>query len=174
MTLVQVRRLQAHIIHCGSRVACGLLQFSDEWTDLLAHVFCACSHQAKESGFAFGAYSHCSWPENKDGGRVADLTGQSFLFSLTNAADQAVRFSLSNKNDAIGLESSGGVHFGLNGINFVLNFDGAASDSDRGNTVFPLDEFSAYQPDDKDFLCGVDFFAGSEYFTAADIEVYER
>lgn len=120
----------------------------------------------------FGAYTNCSWPKNEDDGRVADLTGQSFLFSLSNAADKAVRFSLSNKNDAVGLEPGGGVHFGLNGINFVLNFEGAASDDDRGNTVFPLNEFTAYQPDDKNFLCGVDFFAGSEYFAAADIEVY--
>jgi len=41
----------------------------------------------------FGAYTHCKWPENKSGGVVADPSGLSFLFSLTNATGRAVRFS---------------------------------------------------------------------------------
>ena len=38
--------------------------FSDQWIDLLSmRSFCfhLCDRQAKESGFVFGAYTHCSW-----------------------------------------------------------------------------------------------------------------
>ena len=120
----------------------------------------------------FGAYTHCKWPEHTNGDVVSDPSGQSFLFSLVNATGKAVRFSLRRRNGAIGLVSVG-VCFGYNGPNFVLNIKCSAFDGDRENHVHALDERSTYQPDDGDMNRDADFFAGSEYFAAADIEVYE-
>ena len=131
--------------------------------------FRVCVYQAKESGFVFGAYTHCKWPQGM-GLQMADATGQSFVFSLVNAADQAVHFLLRNRNKAIALDSDG-IYFGLGRANIILNYDGAAADEAEGNMACPFDEDSAYQPVDEDVNC--DFLAGSKYFAAADIEVYE-
>ena len=120
----------------------------------------------------FGAYTHCSWPKEKDHGPVSDPSGQSFLFSLVNATNKAVRFSLRNKNDAIALHTLLGAFFGGHGAGFVLNCNAGVAD-EAENQTRPLTEHSAYQPDDGDMTRGVDFFAGSQLFAAADIEVYE-
>ena len=134
-------------------------------------MFVLCVRQAKKSGFVFGAYSHCKWPVRKDGGRVADPSGQSFLFSLTNTTGQAVRLSLHKKDGAI-LLNIYGVFFGEDNANFALYVNDKAFDGDRGNVATPPKN-CAYQPDDGDLTRGVEFFAGEEYFAAADIEVYE-
>lgn len=118
----------------------------------------------------FGAYTHCIWANGDRG--VADPSGKSFLFSLVNDVGRAVRFPLRNNKVAVALPSGGGVHFGLNGTNFALNFQGAATDDDRGNTAGSLSKNSSYLPD-RTIVCGIDVFAGSEFFAAADIEVFE-
>ena len=152
---------------------CLLTSAGTDWLfPLSGPCFYLCLCKAKESGFLFGAYTHCSWPENEDGDRVADLTGQSFLFSLTNGPRRPVRFSLHTKDAAIAVFGVG-VSFGYPGCNFMLNCQRAASDDDRGNTAWLLDERRTYQPDDGDFTRDAKFFAGSQYFAASDIEVFE-
>ena len=121
----------------------------------------------------FGAYTHCKWPKDVGSGKapVADPSGHSFLFSLTNVTGKVVRFSLRDKNQALTLST--GVYFGYSGHPFALNCGHNGSDCGDGNRTWPLNEKSNYQPDDGDFTRGVDFFAGSQDFAAADIEVYE-
>ena len=121
----------------------------------------------------FGAYTQCKWPKDADSGRVADPSGLSFLFSLINAADKTVRFSLSNKGDAIGAKPRGSVYFGWQRINCILYYRGQAANQANGNTANSVHKDSSYQPDDGDLTRGAGFFAGSNYFSAADIEVYE-
>lgn len=119
----------------------------------------------------FGAYTHCKWPKDKDSGVVADRSGHSFLFSLTNAVNKPVRFSLRKKEHAIAV-SSIGFRFGFDGANFALNHGGRAADEAQGNNAWQLSQHSAYQPDDG-VACGAVFFAGSKLFAAAEVEVYE-
>ena len=121
----------------------------------------------------FGAYTQCSWPKGAAGRRVVDRSGQSFLFSLVNATGRAVRFSLRDKSDAIGMTCGGGVRFGGHGCIFTLYRGKTEAGEAAGNLAYSLSEESAYQPDDGKMNRGVDFFAGSEFFAAADIEVYE-
>lgn len=125
----------------------------------------------------FGAYTHCSWPTGN--GVVADSTGKSFLFSLVNKADKAVRFSLRDKDRAI--------HVGSDGLKFgAANFEGAKA---TGSPNFVLmrnreaDEPGAnaansvkgasYQPDDAALVCDSTFLARQIHFSAAEIEVYQ-
>ena len=119
----------------------------------------------------FGAYTQCKWPKS-EGAVVADPSGQSFLFSLTNKSGRAARFSLRRKDEAVMLHFSSGVHFGWQ-TSFALLSQGKAAGDAGGNAAFALDARSSYQPDDKGVWCGDDFFAGSKDFAAADIEVYE-
>ena len=175
MTLVQVSRSQRTEVTPALLAACGVRcswLFTNWWSDLLVLWFFCFHlriHQAKGSGFVFGAYSECRWPKSNRAG-VRDPSGLSFLFSLTNATDKAVRFSLRNSNAPIAISTS--VYFGQP-ASFALNFNLRASEHPRGNTAWPLDAASSYQPDDGDFTRGDDFFAGSGWFAAADIEVYE-
>jgi len=69
--------------------------------------------------------------------------------------------------------SPSSVHFGGHGVVFALNCSGRAADGAKGNTANSVNNDSTYQPDEKGIGCGVEFFAGSECFAAADIEVYE-
>jgi hypothetical protein len=129
-----------------------------------------------DSGFVFGAYTHCSWPAD---GTAADPTGKSFLFSLVNASGNAVRFSLRVKDRAIQL--AGGIGFGGDKFeggkatgysNFILMFKGQAADEKDANTVNPLTAEKAYQPDDGQVRDKA-FLAGQKYFAAAEIEVFQ-
>ena len=119
----------------------------------------------------FGAYTQCPWPQYSD--RVGDPSGKSFLFSLTNAAGKAARFSLHNRDEAFGLTADLGIYFGMFRANCILYHQGKAANMAAGNTANSAHKGSAYQPDDGDFTRGLDFFAGSKFFAAADIEVYE-
>jgi len=128
------------------------------------------------NNFVFGAYTHCSWPSAVS--TVADPTGKSFLFSLVNANNKAVRFSLVDKDRAIQLLDW--VSFGaakwegdkVTGYpNFALMLKGAA-DQMGANCANPLAADKAYQPDDGQERDET-FLAGQEDFEAAEIEVFQ-
>lgn len=126
----------------------------------------------------FGAYTHCAWPAAK--GIIADPTGKSFLFSLVNKADKAVRFSLRDKNRAMQL-SRGSVCFGSDKVedgkatgfpNFILMFKGAADQKDANAANDSKRNGTPYQPDDGR-VCEETFLAGQSYFAAEEIEVFQ-
>ena len=132
----------------------------------------------KGNGYVFGAYTHCSWPAAE--GVVADPTGKSFLFSLVNAANKAVRFSLKDKERAV--ESSAiGLRFGATQKqdgryagwpNFVIMRNGLAADQKDANVAISTDVAESYQPDD-DQKCDDTFLAGQVLFTTEEIEVFQ-
>lgn len=135
--------------------------------------------QTADGSHVFGAYTHCSWPAADDT-VVADPSGKSFLFSLVNADNQPVCFSLRDKNRAI--------RMGINGIRFghqkrvgesealsnlCLMVSGCAANEDQGNFVCDFDHpLSAYQADGGKAING-NFVAGDVYFAAAEIEVFQ-
>ena len=133
--------------------------------------------QVKGNGYIFGAYTHCKWPAVN--AVVADPTGKSFLFSLVNGSGKAVRFSLKDKDRAIQLADS--VHFGaakweggkVTALpNFLLMYLGRAANQHGNAACHPENNNTPYQPDDG-AACDQTFLAGEQYFTAAEIEVYQ-
>ena len=128
------------------------------------------------SGFVFGAYTHCAWPAAARG-VVADPSGRSFLFSLSNKDNHPLRFSLKDKGRAIHVTGNS-VMFGKDKgqssvfCNLCL-FHGLAANADKGNFVFDLDNpLSAYQADGGAPVAH-NFVAGDVYFAAAEIEVFQ-
>ena len=120
----------------------------------------------------FGAYTQCPWPKDANSGRVADPSCQSFFFALHNAANYPVACYLRDADGAVGLHSSG-IRFGDNGPLFTLFVDGRAADDPTANSASPLRENSSYQTNDLGVVSFLDNFAGSEWFAAAEIEVYQ-
>ena len=127
----------------------------------------------------FGAYTDCSWPA-ADGTVAADPSGKSFIFSLTNADDKAVRFSLKDKERAIELEVSS-VRFGAIEMegdeqtgwpNFAIMDNDLAADHKDANLANSINVTQAYQPDDGR-VCDSTFLAGQFLFAAAEIEVFQ-
>jgi len=133
----------------------------------------------KDNNFIFGAYTHCAWPAVR--GTVADPTGKSFLFSLVNKADKAVRFSLRDKDCAIELGDC--ICFGadkyehgdLAGFpNFIImHMNNGAADKVDASAAFSVNSKKAYQPDDAAQLCDNNFLAGRQRFTLSEIQVYQ-
>ena len=119
----------------------------------------------------FGAYTQCPWPSGKSGG-VPDPSGRSFVFSLVNATGQAARFSLRDRDGAVAVLAHG-VLFGSSGSSLILNFSGRPADQAEGNLACPIDADGAYQADAGQSERDDTFLAGSQWFAAADIEVYE-
>ena len=123
----------------------------------------------------FGGYTHFSWPAVN--GVVADPTGKSFLFLLTNNDDQPLRFSLKDK-DRAGHVTSQSVMFGKEKgqsskfCNLSL-FRGSAANTGNSNFVFDLDNpLSAYQVD-AGAPIAQNVLVGDVYFAAAEIEVFQ-
>ena len=134
--------------------------------------------QVKGNGFIFGAYTHCAWPAAN--GIVGDPTGRSFLFSLVNKADKAVRFSLRDKNRAMQLSRST-VCFGSDQVedgkttgvpNFILMFKRAADQKNANAANDSKRDGTPYQPDDGR-VRDETFLAGQQYFAAEEIEVFQ-
>ena len=121
------------------------------------------------------SYTHCAWLVND--GLVADPSGQSFLFSLTNKGDQPLRFSLKDKDRAVYVARCS-VMFGKernwsSGFCNLCLFHGRAANADTGNYVFGLDNpMSTYQADGG-VAVAEDFVAGGVYIAATEIEVFQ-
>ena len=126
----------------------------------------------------FGAYSRSCWPTTD--GLVADPSGQSFLFSLTNKGDKPLRFSLRDTDRAI-YRGANGVRFGYDktagrsqcNSNLCLMVGGCAANDDQGNFVCDLsNQLSAYQADGGAPVAR-DLVAGGVWFAAVEMEVFQ-
>src|SRR5689334_16817588 len=72
--------------------------------------------QAGRTGNVFGAYTAVAWPKQSARGspslNVADPSGMSFMFSLTNEYDRPFRLSLADRTCAMRASSANGPMIG--------------------------------------------------------------
>ena len=132
------------------------------------------------TGYIFGAYLACAWPAAGNCKVVSDPSGLSFLFSLVNRENKAVRFTLRDKNRALHVLTNG-VRFGgckqegdqqASWPNFVLMRSGRPANDGQGNTANDTEEGNcAFQLTATE--CDEAFLAGSQRFAAEEIEVYQ-
>ena len=134
------------------------------------------------TGYIFGAYLACAWPAAEDNKVIPDPSARSFLFSLVNKDNKPVRFTLRDKDRALLVLNSSGICFGgakmegdkaVSLPNLLLMRDGRPADDSQGNWAIDSARYnSAFQPEDGT-VCDQTFLAGSQYFGAEEIEVYQ-
>lgn len=149
--------------------------------------------KAARTGYVFGAYTAVEWPKPSDEDvNVADPSGRSFLFSLSNKYQRPFRLSLVDSTRAIcspADEDGTGPDFGgsdtegpdLKFPNFVLMNNGQPADAAKGNCcntprddkAYQLDAWTAENPEPAEFKLDDTTFAGAAFFAAAEIEVYQ-
>ena len=162
---------------CDSRGCRSLTRFAAPW-------LCACSWcylQVAGTGYIFGAYLACAWPAAGDAKVVSDPSGRSFLFSLVNKEGQAVRFALHDKERALQVDANG-IRFGgckmegdkqVGYPNFALMCGGRLASDSEGNRAADIEIGQcAFQPEGG-AVCDQTFLAGSQFFGAEEIEVYQ-
>jgi hypothetical protein len=146
--------------------------------------------QADKLGYIFGAFTAVSWPKPTEKyATVADPSGSSFLFSLTNEYQRPFRMSLKDKSRSISLDDFNGPCFGgeeedaagkwIKFCNLMLMYGGRDARREDGCCAIPQNDATyAYRLDDWNqdeplgFKLDETTFAGSQYFAAAEIEVY--
>jgi hypothetical protein len=200
LTLIKVRSYRACWTHFGlwddfdrfglARLAVAQFRSSVLFSLSISILFSFHS-QAAKSGYIFGAFTAVSWPKPIEAYQVlADPSGSSFLFSLTNKYQRPFRMSLKDKSRSISLDNSNGPRFGsdekdaagkwIKFCNLMLMFDGRDARQESGCYANPHDDATcAYQLDPwkagqepAGFQLDETTFAGSHFFAAAEIEVY--
>lgn len=131
------------------------------------------------TGYLFGAYFACAWPAAS--AKVGDPSGRSFLFSLVNKQKKAVQYTLHDKRNALQVATDG-ICFGATNSedkrspNVLLMFMQYGATDLIGNcTNYTAN--CAFQPKGTMALQMAasegTFLAGSQYFAAEEIEVYQ-
>ena len=148
--------------------------------------------QGAVTGYISGAYVAVDWPKPPAGKPrivVPDPSGTSFMFSLINEYNTPFRMKLADNTRALtvggGPPSLGGKVTDAAGkaikhCSVMMFYDGAANTS-RGMACNPFGADVAYQLDESSFEGGRSpagfeldnsTLAGSQFFAAAEIEVY--
>ena len=135
-----------------------------------------CCLQAARTGYIFGAYFACAWPDEADDVAVADPSGRSFLFSLINTQKKAMKFPLHDKELALqvndsavyigGIKWEGDKQMSMPTVAFMRSgcTGGVANSPDAG----------AFQPATAAVATRNEtYLAGSQLFLEEEVEVYQ-
>ena len=139
------------------------------------------SLQVADTGYVFGAYVACAWSAIGDH-PVPDPSGRSFLFSLVNKENKAVKLTLHDKDHVLQVTADKSIRFGgikmeggkqVSWSNFILMFNGRPANDAHGNVANDtVIANCAFQPMGVT-ICDDTYLAGSDYFAAEETEVYQ-